>query len=573
MQKRTIKQKFLAWITALAVAVTFIPTTAGIAFAAANDGTNDFKNATITLPEYIFLNNVYIGSEAEDKYEARPAEPPVEVKIGDNVVNPNDYDVTYKNNDKPGDAAEVTITGKGGNYGAEDTKTVNFKILEQPKVALEYEGQQEEGKNEPKILKLLYTGGELKPTLKSVVTVDGTDITGECEPKYYDTRKTLGGRAAYIKAGTWTVSAEGKGGVGEEKVYGTALKGFLIYTNKAESFDVKQICGGEVVKSTTITEEELDAIAETNPELTYYFKRGENKGKRVCKKYVTFDKFLELSNINFKPGDELKTIGYDGYFPKPNYTYEDLIAADYMAGSDNPENKFTTVLRTKFPEVFALELADGSPTLAFCLGGANAETMPGGGRFPTGVREIQIITPGATSLADMDVDVKNATYTGKRVAPKVTIMDGDYELVEGVDYNVVSKARNVGAATATINGIGAYEGAKDVKFKINPKRAKIKNAKSGKRYVTARWYRQSGKMSKSRISGYKVQISKTGDFSKDFKTMTVKGYKKTARTTKWLNGKKISRKTTYYVRVQTYKRVGGVNYYSTWSPVKKVRTK
>ncbi len=572
MQKRTIKQKFLAWITALAVAVTFIPTTAGLAFAAANDGTNDFANATITLPEYIFLNNVYIGSEAEDKYEARPATPPVEVKIGDIVVNPDDYDVTYANNDKPGDAAELTITGKGENYGAEDTKTVNFKILEQPKVALEYNGQQEEGKNEPKILKLLYTGGELKPTLKSVVTVDGTDITAQCEPKYYDTRKTIGGRAAYIKAGTWTVSAEGRSGVGEETVYGTALKEFLIYTKKAESFDVKQICGGNVVKSTTITADELDAIAETNPELTYYFaKKGGMIGKRVCKKYVTLYRFLELSSINFKAGDNFKALTYDN--SEFNYTYEELKAADYMVGSENPEKKFTTLLQTKFPEVFALELADGGETLAFCLGGANAETMPGGGRFPLGVREIQIITPGATSLADMDIAVQNATYTGRPIAPKVTIKDGEYELVEGVDYEVVSNAKNVGAATATINGIGAYEGAKDVKFKINPKGAKIKNATSGKRYVKARWYRQSGKMSKSRITGYKVQISKTKDFSKDFKTMTVKGYKKTARTTKWLNGKKISRKTNYYVRVQTYMTVDGANYYSTWSPVKKVRTK
>ena len=38
-------------------------------------------------------------------------------------------------------------------------------------------------------------------------------------------------------------------------------------------------------------------------------------------------------------------------------------------------------------------------------------------------------------------------------------------------------------------------------------------------------------------------------------------------------GKKLKKKTTYYVKVCSFTKKGGVTYYSKWSPVKKVKTK
>ena len=57
-------------------------------------------------------------------------------------------------------------------------------------------------------------------------------------------------------------------------------------------------------------------------------------------------------------------------------------------------------------------------------------------------------------------------------------------------------------------------------------------------------------------------------FTQNAKTVTVKGFKKTSKKVKKLNGK-----TTYYVHVRTYKTVNGVRYYSPWSKVRTVKTK
>lgn len=75
-------------------------------------------------------------------------------------------------------------------------------------------------------------------------------------------------------------------------------------------------------------------------------------------------------------------------------------------------------------------------------------------------------------------------------------------------------------------------------------------------------------MSKSRITGYQIQVATDKKFTKNKKTVTVKGHKKTSKTIKKLKAKK-----KYYVHVRTYKKVGTVKYYSSWSKTKSVKTK
>ena len=63
------------------------------------------------------------------------------------------------------------------------------------------------------------------------------------------------------------------------------------------------------------------------------------------------------------------------------------------------------------------------------------------------------------------------------------------------------------------------------------------------------------------------------NFKKNKKTVKVKGYKKTSKTIKKLKSKK-----TYYVRIRTYYSKPGEDYdgyydTSSWSPVKKIKTK
>ena len=75
-------------------------------------------------------------------------------------------------------------------------------------------------------------------------------------------------------------------------------------------------------------------------------------------------------------------------------------------------------------------------------------------------------------------------------------------------------------------------------------------------------------MSKSRITGYQIKLATNSKFKKNKKTVNIIGYKtKSKRIEKLKGGKK------YFVKIRTYKKVNGKKCYSTWSQVKKVKTK
>lgn len=60
------------------------------------------------------------------------------------------------------------------------------------------------------------------------------------------------------------------------------------------------------------------------------------------------------------------------------------------------------------------------------------------------------------------------TYTGSAIKPAVTVKKGDNPLTQNTDYTVTySNNKNVGTATATVKGIGAYSGTVTKTFTIN----------------------------------------------------------------------------------------------------------
>lgn len=159
------------------------------------------------------------------------------------------------------------------------------------------------------------------------------------------------------------------------------------------------------------------------------------------------------------------------------------------------------------------------------------------------------------------------TYNGGNKKPAVATVKNSHGRVLDSKYYTVSypTAKNVGAYYVTINGKGRYAGTSvKAKFTIVPKGATIKTPKKAKKAFTAKWSKQSGKMSKKRITGYEVQYSTSSKFASGVKTKKVKGYKKTS-----VKIKKLKSKTTYYVRVRTY--LG--SYKSAWSKTKSVKTK
>ena len=69
-------------------------------------------------------------------------------------------------------------------------------------------------------------------------------------------------------------------------------------------------------------------------------------------------------------------------------------------------------------------------------------------------------------------------------------------------------------------------------------------------------------------NGYQLQYATNSKFTTGMKKVNITSYKTvTRKVTKLKAGKK------YYVRVRTYRTVGGKTYYSKWSKAKTVTTK
>ena len=134
------------------------------------------------------------------------------------------------------------------------------------------------------------------------------------------------------------------------------------------------------------------------------------------------------------------------------------------------------------------------------------------------------------------------TSDGKLIVPKDYVGQAGIMIsaAENSKYTAVSKT-----ITVTVNPSGT-----------NLK--KLKKNGSGKMTVT--WKKNK------KITGYQISYSMSSDF-KGEKIKTVKKNKTVKLVLKKLKKKK------YYVRIRTYKTVGGKKYYSAWSKAKSIKIK
>ena len=156
------------------------------------------------------------------------------------------------------------------------------------------------------------------------------------------------------------------------------------------------------------------------------------------------------------------------------------------------------------------------------------------------------------------------TYNGKVRKPSVAVKAGE-KTFSASEFAVKYSGgrKNVGKYSVTVTMKGKYTGKKTVTFRINPKGTAVQKLTKGRKQMKVTW-----KAQKTQVSGYRIQYSTSSKFKKGTHIKTVKSYK-----TKSLKVKKLKAKKKYYVRIQTYKTVGGIKYYSGWSNTKSVKTK
>ncbi|MBQ3291161.1 MAG: Ig-like domain-containing protein [Mogibacterium sp.] len=154
-------------------------------------------------------------------------------------------------------------------------------------------------------------------------------------------------------------------------------------------------------------------------------------------------------------------------------------------------------------------------------------------------------------------------YTGRAQTQAVAVVLDGERLAAGADYKVSYKNNtNVGTATLVVEGTGKYGGKLTRTFVINPKGTTLSKPKAAKKAFTAKWKKQA-----VQTTGYEIQYG----LKKNFKGAKTVAVKKASAVSKKIS--KLKAKKKYYIRIRTYKTVGGRKYVSAWSSAKTVKTK
>lgn len=176
--------------------------------------------------------------------------------------------------------------------------------------------------------------------------------------------------------------------------------------------------------------------------------------------------------------------------------------------------------------------------------------------------EIPALTSTDISGASVKLSTTSYTYSGRAKKPAVTVTLNGKTLKKNVDYTVkYSSITAIGKAKVTISGKGNYKGTVSKTFKILPAKQTIAKITSQKKGFAVKWTKDTN------VTGYQIQYDVKSDL-KSAKSAYVKSNSTYKKTISGLKAKK-----TYYVRVRSYKTVGGVKYYGSWSTVKSVKTK
>ena len=134
-----------------------------------------------------------------------------------------------------------------------------------------------------------------------------------------------------------------------------------------------------------------------------------------------------------------------------------------------------------------------------------------------------------------------------------------------VNSNGQVRVVNCGIAEITIKAsatTGYFAATKKITIQVIPSKPSLRTVKSpAKKIITAKWKKDKT------ITGYQFYMST----NKSFKTGTLTREYKSNKTQFKIFGWKS--KKTYYLKMRSYKKVGGKKIYSDWSSVRKVKVK
>ncbi len=178
---------------------------------------------------------------------------------------------------------------------------------------------------------------------------------------------------------------------------------------------------------------------------------------------------------------------------------------------------------------------------------------------------IQVKTkPVSISKLKISLSTTSYTYNGKAKKPSVVVKTASGTKLSDSNYTVTyaSGRKNVGKYKVTVKMNGVYyTGTKTLYFTVKPAKTSVTGLTPTKTQLKVQVKRQT-----QQTTGYEIQYST----SKSFKSYKVERITR-SKGSVWLTG--LKSKTTYYVRVRTYKVVNGTKYYSGWSTIKYKKTK
>lgn len=231
---------------------------------------------------------------------------------------------------------------------------------------------------------------------------------------------------------------------------------------------------------------------------------------------------------------------------KTNYSYKIVALKGSKASADSALKTVTISSHTYSKKTTPATTSKNGKIVSTCSKCKHAETT---------------VIYAATSIT---LSLTETVYTGKDIKPTVKILDSKKKAVASSNYTVAYKNNKaIGKATVTITFKGNYSGTVTKTFTIKPGLTQISTVKPSSKAFAVTVKAPSG------IDGYELQYATSSNF-KSAKTVKTKGNKATTV-------KSLKSKTTYYVRVRSYKVVKegtkSVTYYSDWSVAKNVVVK